>query len=48
MADGITLNIDGISNLEDGGIPFGNPIFEDFTPNSQWFQITQLEIYAYM
>ncbi len=27
MAEGVTLNIDGLSNLEDGGIAFGDPVF---------------------
>lgn len=42
MAEGLTINLDGISNLEDGGTPFSNPVFEEFTPDGQWFHIRDL------
>ena len=48
MADGITINTDGLSNLEDGGIAFGDPVFEEFTPQGQWFLITSLDVFAYV
>ena len=27
LAEGLTINLDSIWNLEDGGTPFGNPVF---------------------
>lgn len=48
MAEGVTLNIDGLSNLEDGGTAFGDPVFEEFTPQGQWFHISSLDVYAYV
>lgn len=29
MAEGLTINLDGLSNLEDGGTPFGDPKVEE-------------------
>ena len=28
ISEGLTLVFDGLSNLEDGGTAFGNPVFE--------------------
>lgn len=49
MAEGLTITTDaeGLSNLEDGGTSFGEPVFEEFTPNGQWFHLTSLDVYAY-
>lgn len=33
LGDGITLIMNGLSSLEDGGHPFGDPNFKDFLPN---------------
>ena len=43
MAEGLTINLDGNSNLEDGGETAGSPKIEDFTGNSsQFFHILTL------
>lgn len=31
MAHGLTISLEGISNIEDGGDTFGDPNIEDFT-----------------
>lgn len=31
MAEGLTLNLEGYSNIEDGGDALGNPSIQDFT-----------------
>jgi len=33
MAEGITINLDGPSNLEDGGTVVGDATVEDFIPD---------------
>ena len=48
VAEGVTINTDGLSNLEDGGTAFGNPVFEEFTPDGQWFLIYSLDVFAYL
>jgi hypothetical protein len=48
MTEGLTINTDGLSNLEDGGTAFGNPVFEEFTPDGQWFNITSLDVFTYV
>ena len=48
MTEGLTIHTDGLSNLEDGGTAFGNPVFEEFTPDGQWFNITSLDVFTYV
>jgi hypothetical protein len=48
VSEGVTINTDGLSNLEDGGTAFGNPVFEEFTPEGQWFLIHSLDVFAYL
>ena len=48
VAEGVTINTDGLSNLEDGGTAFGNPVFEEFTPDGQWVLIHSLDVFAYI
>jgi hypothetical protein len=48
MTEGLTINTDGLSNLEDGGTAFGNPVFEEFTPDGQWFNIMSLDVFTYV
>lgn len=48
MAEGVTLNLEGLSNLEDGGKTFGDPNFKEFLPqDGQWFHIVAMDVYAY-
>lgn len=46
MAEGLTINLDGLSNMEDGGDGFGDPTVEEIiNNNSQWFTIVTMDIY---
>ncbi len=41
----MTITLNGPSNMEDGGTPFGNPTIKDFTnSDSQWFIISNLYV----
>jgi hypothetical protein len=46
MAHGLTIHLDGISNIEDGGDELGSPSIEDFTENkSQFFSVNELQVF---
>ena len=46
IAEGLTINLEGLSNLEDGGDPFGNPKVEEIiSSENQWFNIKTMEIF---
>lgn len=46
MADGLTINLGGVSNLEDGGDPFGDPTVDEITGKGQWFNIVTMDVYC--
>ncbi len=47
-AQDMTISLSGMCNLEDGGVPFGNPNIQEFTgTDSQWFHLKELQVYAY-
>ena len=46
MGEGLTLNLDGLSNLEDGGEALGDPKISTFTlSESQFFHVVTMEVY---
>ena len=47
MAEGLTINLEGVSNIEDGGDLIGNPSLKDFIGDSQWLNITTLDVYCF-
>lgn len=48
MAEGLTLSLSGISNVQDGGDMIGNPSVQDFTGNSfQFFHVITMDVYTY-
>lgn len=47
MGEGLTINLDGSSNIEDGGDTIGDPRIEEFTGGkSQFFHIITLQVYV--
>lgn len=47
MGEGLTITLDGNSNIEDGGDTTGTPTIEQFTGGtSQFFHIVTLQAYV--
>lgn len=46
MGEGLTLSLEGLSNLEDGGDTEGNPQVSTFTmSDQQFFHVVTMEVY---
>lgn len=47
MGEGLTLNLEGMSNLEDGGETLGDAKISTFTlSDSQFFHVVTMEVYS--
>ena len=47
MGEGLTINLEGMCNIEDGGETSGNPKISTFTLNeSQFFHLVTMDVYV--